>query len=36
MARILVDGRFVGVGESVSRYTLEILSRVLLSDKDNE
>lgn len=36
MSQVLIDGRFVGVGESVSRYTLEILSRILRSDKDNE
>ncbi len=36
MKRILIDGRFVGVGESVSRYTLEVLSRVLKLDKENE
>jgi len=36
MAKILIDGRFVGVGESVSRYTLEILSRIIMSDQENE
>lgn len=36
MARILIDGRFVGVGESVSRYTLEILSRIIKLDQENE
>ncbi|MFA4995811.1 MAG: glycosyltransferase family 1 protein [Patescibacteria group bacterium] len=36
MAKILIDGRFVGVGESVSRYTLEILSRIIKSDQENE
>lgn len=36
MARILIDGRFIGVGESISRYTLEILSGVLKLDKEND
>jgi glycosyltransferase involved in cell wall biosynthesis len=36
MARILIDGRFVGVGESISRYTLEVLSHILKIDKENE
>lgn len=35
MARILIDGRFIGVGESVGRYTLEILSQILKLDKKN-
>jgi len=33
--RILIDGRFVGVGESVSRVTLEVLAGVLELDKTN-
>ena len=36
MSRILIDGRFVGVGESISRYTLEILSGILKLDKKNQ
>jgi len=36
MKRILIDGRFVGVGESVSRYTLEVLSRIIKLDKENK
>ena len=33
---ILIDGRFIGVGESISRYTLEILKGILDLDKINE
>lgn len=36
MKRILVDGRFIGVGESVSRETLETLKGVLSLDKEND
>lgn len=36
MSRILIDGRFVGVGDSMTRYTLEILKRLLMIDKENE
>lgn len=36
MKRILIDGRFVGVGESVSRYTLEVLNRVIKLDLENK
>lgn len=36
MSRILIDGRFVGVGESISRYTLELLREILNLDKENE
>jgi len=36
MKRILIDGRFVGVGDSVSRYTLELLTGLLKQDKENE
>jgi glycosyltransferase involved in cell wall biosynthesis len=35
MKRILIDGRFIGVGESISRYVLEMLSGVLELDHDN-
>ena len=35
MKRILIDGRFVGVGESVSRVTLEVLAGTLALDKEN-
>lgn len=34
--KILVDGRFIGVGESISRYTLEIVSGILALDKEND
>src|SRR3989344_1984911 len=36
MKRILIDGRFIGVGESISRYTLELLAHILEIDKENE
>ena len=36
MKRILIDGRFIGVGESISRYTLEILQGILKLDKKNK
>lgn len=36
MARILIDGRFIGVGESVSRYTLEMLKGILNLDREND
>jgi len=36
MAKILLDGRFVGVGESIERYTLELLVHLLQIDKENE
>lgn len=36
MKRILIDGRFIGVGESISRYTLETLKGILKIDKENE
>ncbi len=36
MKKILIDGRFIGVGSSLTIYTLEILSRVLELDKENE
>ena len=36
MKRILIDGRFIGVGESISRYTLEILSGILKLDNVNQ
>ena len=35
MKKILIDGRFVGVGSSITIYTLEILSRILGLDKEN-
>ncbi|MEK9155671.1 MAG: glycosyltransferase family 1 protein [Patescibacteria group bacterium] len=34
--KILIDGRFIGVGESVSRYTLEIVRGILALDKSNQ
>ncbi len=36
MSKILVDGRFVGYGESMARYTLELLSHILEIDHENE
>ncbi len=36
MKRILIDGRFVGVGESMTRYTLEILRGILALDSGDE
>jgi glycosyltransferase involved in cell wall biosynthesis len=34
--RILMDGRFVGVGDSMSRYTLELVKGFLQADSDFE
>ena len=36
MQSILIDGRFVGVGDSMTRYTLETLKRLLPLDKENK
>ncbi len=36
MKRILIDGRFVGIGESISRYTLELTKGILALDKENQ
>lgn len=36
MKRILIDGRFIGVGESMTRYCLEIVKGVLELDHENE
>lgn len=36
MARILIDGRFIGIGDSISRYTLELLKGLLKIDTENE
>jgi len=36
MSKILIDGRFIGVGESISRYTMEILQGILKLDKKNK
>ncbi|OQB06177.1 MAG: Capsular glucan synthase [bacterium ADurb.Bin212] len=36
MKRILIDGRFIGVGDSMTRYCLEIVKGILDQDKDNE
>jgi len=33
--KILIDGRFIGVGDSISRYTLGVLSHLLEIDKKN-
>ena len=34
--RILIDGRFIGVGESMSRYCLELVAGILAIDKTNQ
>ncbi len=34
--RILIDGRFIGVGESMTRYCLEIVEGILGLDKESE
>ncbi len=34
--RILIDGRFVGVGDSQTRYVLELVKGILSLDKNNE
>lgn len=34
--RILIDGRFVGVGDSQTRYVLELVKGVLTLDKENQ
>ncbi len=36
MKKILIDGRFVGIGESMTRYTLEILRGILKLDRENQ
>lgn len=36
MSHILIDGRFIGVGESMTRYTLEVLRGILSMDSKNE
>jgi len=36
MSRILIDGRFVGIGESMTRYCLEALSGILKLDDKND
>lgn len=35
MKRILIDGRFIGVGDSISRYTLELTKGILDLDHNN-
>ncbi len=36
MSRILIDGRFVGVGDSQTRYVLELVRNILKFDQKNE
>jgi glycosyltransferase involved in cell wall biosynthesis len=36
MKRILIDGRFVGIGDSMTRYVLETLNGILKLDQDNQ
>jgi len=36
MARILIDGRFVGVGDSISRYVLELTNGIVKLDHENQ
>ncbi len=34
--RILIDGRFIGEGESIARYVLELTKEILKLDKEND
>lgn len=36
MKKILIDGRFIGVGDSMGRYIIEVLQNVLEIDHDNQ
>ena len=36
MKRILIDGRFIGVGESMTRYCMELVQGILKLDTENE
>ncbi len=36
MAKILIDGRFVGVGDSQTRYVLELVQNLLVIDSENQ
>jgi len=36
MKRILIDGRFIGVGDSIGRYVLELLREILKIDQENQ
>ena len=36
MKKILIDGRFVGVGDSISRYVLELTNGVIKFDHENQ
>ncbi|MCX6812400.1 MAG: glycosyltransferase family 1 protein [Candidatus Berkelbacteria bacterium] len=35
MKKILIDGRFIGVGDSLGRYTIEVLQNILAIDSEN-
>ena len=34
--KILIDGRFIGVGDSMGRYVIEVLQNVLALDSENQ
>lgn len=36
MKKILIDGRFIGVGDSISRYTFGVLKHLLEADRENQ
>jgi glycosyltransferase involved in cell wall biosynthesis len=36
MSKILIDGRFVGIGDSQTRYVLEMVKGILVLDKESE
>ncbi len=36
MSKVLIDGRFIGVGDSISRVTLGLLGQFLKLDKENQ
>ncbi|HOX40859.1 MAG TPA: glycosyltransferase family 1 protein [bacterium] len=36
MKKILIDGRFIGVGESMTRYILEFLNGIIALDQENQ
>ena len=36
MKRILIDARFLGIGQSMTRYILEVIGGILRMDKEND
>lgn len=36
MKKILIDGRFIGVGDSMGRYVIEVLQNILEIDQENQ